>query len=119
VALSAYKARQAEKKRKYSQSPSGKLRQKIKSLAKEERIARATPLWCDKSAIARFLAARPDGHHLDHIIPLRGETVCGLHLVENLQYLPAQENLRKSNKIDPATLDAVVCVLPEHRTYKD
>ena len=61
-----------------------------------------TPPWSDPDAIQAFYVGCPDGHHVDHEIPLQGKLISGLHVLENLQYLPAVENLSKGNRIDLA-----------------
>lgn len=71
----------------------------------------------DPVLVREFIASCPPDLHVDHIIPLNGPNVCGLHVISNLQYLPAPENLSKSNKVDPLALEANVCVLPGFRTY--
>jgi len=60
-----------------------------------------TPTWADKEAIELFYKNRPDGYHVDHIIPLNATLACGLHVLENLQYLTKEENLRKKNSYIP------------------
>lgn len=66
-------------------------------------LVRATPLWIDRAIIIQIYANCPAGFHVDHIIPLNGKTVSGLHVPENLQYLPAAENDRKGNKFDSSS----------------
>ena len=61
----------------------------------------ATPLWSNLSKIKEIYLNCPKGYHVDHIIPLQGELVYGLHIPENLQYLTAEENLKKRNKFKP------------------
>jgi hypothetical protein len=63
------------------------------------------PRWANKHVIAgiykkckELSSATGIPHQVDHIIPLRGKTVCGLHVESNLQILPASENLRKRNR---------------------
>ena len=65
----------------------------------------ATPKWADLEAIKEFYMNCPPGYHVDHIIPLNHPDICGLHVLENLQYLPAIENLKKSNKLQIKQVD--------------
>ena len=67
------------------------------ALEKAKKLQRC-PSWADLEAIKQFYLDRPEGYHVDHIIPLNGKTVSGLHVLENLQYLLAEENWSKSNK---------------------
>jgi hypothetical protein len=59
--------------------------------------SRQTPCWADRHKIREIYVNRPEGHHVDHIVPLRGRNVCGFHVEYNLQYLPAEQNMKKHN----------------------
>ena len=65
---------------------------------KRRRLSRATPAWADIGAIREFYrAARVAGMEVDHVVPIAGEHVCGLHVLNNLQMLSRSENARKGN----------------------
>ncbi len=73
--------------------------------ARVEYVKRATPAWADKEMIreayhlAKLREKMVGGKwHVDHVIPLRGKTVCGLHVENNLQVIPATQNVRKHAK---------------------
>lgn len=68
-------------------------------------IKRACPPWADHEKIAEVYAladrlSRETGvpHDVDHIIPIAGRLVCGLHVHTNLRAIPASENRKKSRK---------------------
>ena len=68
-------------------------------------MKRATPPWSEADKIAvlyekcKWLESLTGmKYHVDHVIPLQGDNVCGLHVWENLQILEASENIKKSNK---------------------
>lgn len=65
---------------------------------RKELIKKATPSWADLFKINEIYNKCPIGFHVDHIVPLQGKNVSGLHIEYNLQYLLAKDNIEKSNK---------------------
>jgi hypothetical protein len=69
---------------------------------------KATPQWLTEEqvrAIEDFYWLANDlyvtsgeKYHVDHIVPIQGKTVCGLHVPWNLQVLPSDINISKSNR---------------------
>ena len=80
-----------------------------KAYLRNKQVARAKPAWLteehefmlEEIYELRDLRSKLTGvvHHVDHIVPLRGQNCCGLHVPWNLQVIPAVDNLSKSNRI--------------------
>ena len=86
-------------------------RTEIQNRARANKL-KATPKWADIKLIQEYYETASglsmllgEWYHVDHIVPLRGKFVCGLHCQFNLQILPASENIRKGNRfvIEPIT----------------
>jgi hypothetical protein len=75
--------------------------EKVRAYKAKRRAAKlqATPAWADLQKIQKIYLNCPPGHHIDHIFPLNSPIMCGLHVENNLQYLPAKENISKGNRI--------------------
>src|ERR1700675_1760626 len=68
--------------------------------ARRSHLERISPKWADRKAIRAFYAACPPRHQVDHVIPIKSKKVCGLHVLENLQYLTPDANKRKHGHFD-------------------
>lgn len=78
-----------------------KLYYNLKSLHRRKEILKRIPKWANLEKIFEIYKNRKKGYHVDHIIPLQGKNVSGLHVENNLQYLKAKDNLSKGNNFIP------------------
>jgi 5-methylcytosine-specific restriction endonuclease McrA len=82
---------------------------------RKRRHREATPKWLTPAERLQmrelYVQARKlteltrERYVVDHIVPLRGESVCGLHVPWNLRVITQEENLKKSNKHVDHTTD--------------
>ena len=85
-------------------------KRKFHIATRRARLAKAIPAWLTaydhQQMLAMYVKASRltvetgEPHNVDHIIPMQGRNVCGLHVPNNLQVLSRRENLRKSNRFD-------------------
>ena len=109
-------------KRNREQNPEGpkkhclrwreKNRAKVNSIEAKRRAAklRAAPRWLNGEHMDQIDAVYLEAltltvetgvkHHVDHVVPLQGKKVSGLHVPWNLRAIPAVENLRKHIKFE-------------------
>ena len=90
----------------YKQANKGKVNA-LTAKRKASKLQR-TPSWLTKEDLAEIediyrMAKRRSEvegieYHVDHIIPLQGKNISGLHIPSNLQILRARDNLIKGNK---------------------
>ena len=101
---------QREKNRKraleWQKKNPGKIR--ARNSFRRKKVKAATPKWVDKKEIVNIYVQaaemqKKEGkeYHVDHIVPITNELVCGLHVPWNLQIIPAQDNLSKGNNFKP------------------
>jgi 5-methylcytosine-specific restriction endonuclease McrA len=67
-----------------------------------------TPKWlsnvdklkikCLYQVAAMYSRESDEAWHVDHIVPLQGENVSGLHVPWNLRVIPGTDNMRKNNR---------------------
>jgi hypothetical protein len=99
----AYREANREKIRHYYESNRYRYinRNRLRQMAEIQ----ATPSWANLDAIKGFYESAANislttgiKHQVDHYYPLKGKTVCGLHVQDNLRVIPALENQRKNNR---------------------
>ena len=108
--LTGWKKNNPEKMKKYWDTHYDKHKEKYleNGSTRDKRVKERTPAWANLEDIRKVYAlakkiSKKTGvpHEVDHIIPLNGENVSGLHVFENLQIITKEENRSKSNKFDP------------------
>ena len=109
--IAGAKTRPAEQLREYRNAwkENNKVQVRADTKARRRKHRLATPRWLSrkqKSEIRQLYQiaitmtqTTGEQYVVDHIIPLRADTVCGLHVPWNLRVITQEENLKKSNKL--------------------
>jgi hypothetical protein len=114
--IAAYRAKNKEKLAAYQVTYYAENKEKgaAKSARRRAFKFQATPAWADHEKIAAVYSHAADmstlvgDAHVDHIYPLKGKLVRGLHVHQNLRVMFGPENCAKSNRVDAGMLDWVL-----------
>lgn len=81
---------------------------------RKDRIRKATPAWYDADKHQELVELREDLNksnagkapfHIDHVIPIAGDTVCGLHVHTNMRVISGYDNCCKGNRFPSEGVD--------------
>lgn len=96
--------------KKYIQTPRGKVISRAKNAKRRAMQKQRTPIWVDSNHLEKIkeyyriaqimmLLFPKELYEVDHIVPLQGKEVSGLHVWWNLQVITKSENCKKSYKL--------------------
>jgi hypothetical protein len=90
----------ARRREKYAENPERQKQNQLRAKKYKYAKGRQTVKWNDELVMKMIYEDCPEGYHVDHIIPVQGKNVSGLHVHTNLQYLLAADNIKKGNKYE-------------------
>lgn len=103
-----HQAKNLAQKKEYRQANKGKINALV--AARKKIVKQRTPIWTtdiDRERIkneyqlaAILTKVTGESWHVDHIIPLQGEMVSGLHVPSNLRAIRGLDNISKKNKYE-------------------
>lgn len=103
-----FKSKRAEASKQWREANPHKHR--AKEAKRRGQKLKATPPWLTNEQLAHMQRtyklcaiisdATGESYHVDHIVPLQGKNICGLHVPWNLRVITAKHNLAKGNKHD-------------------
>lgn len=93
-------------KKLYRQANKGKIA--ALNARRKKHVKQRTPAWSDMTKVKSYYNVcaffnEVNGYvkyHVDHIIPMQGDIVSGLHVHTNLQIMPWRDNVAKKNKFE-------------------